>query len=253
MQCSPPWKVKPNGITRPVVRRVDLSPKKILEQMDVIYRMSVSFQDLNVKLCGLKQGPNESPKDYYECMVDVSVALKEYHGDQFQLGELAWMKKDCFYTGLQENYKYLVSQLKDQEDCDPVFMLKEIQESDESWHLVSSSNPLKMSRDEHGKTTCYHDKKTLGHYDKHGHGAYAVRTANVCSESEESLLDVDSESDVTDPQQDSSYHIGMMNMAVEVEDFFDKWNNCDVEGQPCWDCKQPLKPSLKVALKTENE
>ena len=74
----------------------DLSPEKILEKMDMIYRTSVSFWDLNAKLCGLKQGDQESPKDYYEWMVDISVALKECHGDRFQPGELVRMKKQCF-------------------------------------------------------------------------------------------------------------------------------------------------------------
>ena len=44
----------------------DLTPKKILEKMDMIYGTSVSFRDLNAKLCGLKQGERESLKDYYE-------------------------------------------------------------------------------------------------------------------------------------------------------------------------------------------
>ena len=59
----------------------DLSPEKILEKMDMIYGTSVSFRDLNAKLCGLRKGDWESPKDYYEWMVDISVALKEYHRD----------------------------------------------------------------------------------------------------------------------------------------------------------------------------
>ena len=46
--------------------RGDLSPEKILEKMDMIYGTSISFRDLNAKLCGLKQGAQESPKDYYE-------------------------------------------------------------------------------------------------------------------------------------------------------------------------------------------
>ena len=77
-------------------KKGNLSPEKILEKMDMIYRPSVSFWDLNAKLCGLKQGDQESLKDYYECMVDISVALKEYHGDRFQLGKLTQMKKACF-------------------------------------------------------------------------------------------------------------------------------------------------------------
>ena len=110
----------------------DLSPEKILEKMDMIYGTSVSFWDLNAKLCGLKQGDRESPKDYYKRMVDISVALTEYHGDRFQPGELARMKKQCFFASLRENCKYLVSHLKDQDDVDPILMLKEIQECDES-------------------------------------------------------------------------------------------------------------------------
>ena len=60
------------------------------------------------------------------------MALKEYHGDRFQPGELARMKKQCFFASLWENYKYLVSHLKDRDDVDPVFMLKEIWECNES-------------------------------------------------------------------------------------------------------------------------
>ena len=67
--------------------------------MDMIYGTSVSFWDLNAKLCGLKQGAQESPKDYYEQMVDISVALKEYHGDRFQPGELARDEEAMFLRG----------------------------------------------------------------------------------------------------------------------------------------------------------
>ena len=94
----------------------DLMPEKILEKIDMIYRKSASFRDLNAKLCGLKQGEWESPKDYYEWMVNISVALEEYHGDQFQPCELTRMKKACFFAGLRKNYKYLVSHLKDQDE-----------------------------------------------------------------------------------------------------------------------------------------
>ena len=191
----------------------------------MIYGMSISFQD-NVKLCGLKQEDWELPKDYYERMVDISVALKEYHGDRFQPGELVQMKKDCFYAGLQENYKYLVSHLKDWEDINAVFMLKEIQESEESRYLVNSSNPPKRSGDGHSKNTSYHDKKN---YDKHGYGSYQARAVNVWEGLEEfqtdSLSDVETENENDDVQQDSSCHVGMTTMADEGEDFFGKYYN----------------------------
>ena len=154
----------------------DLTPEKILEKMDMIYGTSTSFRDLNAKLCGLKQGPQEFLKDYYEHMVDISIALKEYHGDRFQPGKLAQMKKACFFAGLRENYTYLVSHLKDQEDGDPVFMLKEIRECDESQYPASTSNPPKASGDGTAKNVGYYDKKN---YDRCGYGSYQARMANV--------------------------------------------------------------------------
>ena len=162
------------------------------------------------------------------------------------------MKKDCFYAGLWENYKYLVSHLKDREDVNPVFMLKEIRESEELQYPVNSSNPQKGSSDGHSKNTGYHDKRNY----KHGHSSYQAWATNVWEEPEEywsdSLLDVKTDSEMDDVQKDSSYHIDVTNTADEVEDFFRKCYNCSEEGHPWRDCKKLLKPSLKLALKSEN-
>ena len=54
-------------------------------------------------------------------------------------------------------------------------------------------------------------------------------------------------------QQDSSYHIGVTTTADEGEDFFGKCYNCSEPGHPWCDCKKPLKPALKLALKSEND
>ena len=78
----------------------DLLPAEILKRMDMSYNASVDFRDLNARLCGLKQGAFESPKDYYDCMVDIGVALWEYHQDHFQPGELSRIEKECFFAGL---------------------------------------------------------------------------------------------------------------------------------------------------------
>ena len=86
---------------------------QILKEMDSIYNISVTFWDLNARMCGLKQGTNEPIKAYYERMADISVKLEQYHGDRFSPGELKMMKKDCFYAGLKEHNKYLVSHMKD--------------------------------------------------------------------------------------------------------------------------------------------
>ena len=80
----------------------DLSPAEILKRIDMSYNASVEFRDLNARLCGLKQGAFESPKDYYDRMVDIGVALREYHQDRFQPGELSQIEKECFFAGLQD-------------------------------------------------------------------------------------------------------------------------------------------------------
>ena len=85
------------------------------------------------------------------------------------------MKKQCFFDGLWENYKYLVSHLKDHDYIDPV-MLKEIWECNESQYPASTSNPPKGTRDGPAKNTNYYDKKN---YDRRGYGNYTARTTNV--------------------------------------------------------------------------
>ena len=68
--------------------------------MDMSYNASMDFRDLNARLCSLKQGACESPKDYYNRMVDIGVALWEYHQDRFQPGELSHIEKECFFARL---------------------------------------------------------------------------------------------------------------------------------------------------------
>ena len=133
-------------------------------------------------------------------------------------------------------------------------MLKEIWESEESQYPVSSMNPLKGSRDGHGKTSGYYDKKN---YDKCRHGSYLAWSAIVWTEPDEYesdlLSDIETDSKMDDVQQDSSYHVGVMNTTDEVEDIFGKCYNCSEEGHPGQDSKKPLKPYLKLSLKSEND
>ena len=88
----------------------------------------------------------------------------------------------------------MVSHLKDWDDVDPVFMLKEIRECDESWYPVNTSNPPKGSIDGSAKNTSYYDKRN---YDQRGYGNYQARSANVQEDPEDyqsdSLLEVESE------------------------------------------------------------
>ena len=118
----------------------DLSPAEILKQMDMSYNASMDFRDLNVRLCGLKQGAFESPKDYYDHMVDIGVALRKYHQDRFQPGELSCIEKECFFAGLRDQLKYLVSHMKDKREYSLVDMLKELRENDEARYPANTAH-----------------------------------------------------------------------------------------------------------------
>ena len=132
------------------------TPAQILKEMDSIYNVSITFRDLNAWMCGLKQGMNELIKTYYERMADISVTLEQYQGDCFGPGELSLMKKDCFYTGLKEHNKYLVSHMKDQDQYGLAQMLKEIWEQEDSCYLANMTpKPL----DNQNKSTTHYDRK----------------------------------------------------------------------------------------------
>ena len=54
------------------------TPAQILREMDSIYNVSVTFQDLNAQMCGLKKGMNEPIKSYYEWMADISALVSNW-------------------------------------------------------------------------------------------------------------------------------------------------------------------------------
>ena len=151
------------------------TPAQILREMDSIYNVSVTFWDLNARICGLKQGMNEPIKSCYERMADISVKLEQYHGDRFGPGELSLMKKDCFYAGLKEHNKYLVSHMKDRDQYGPVQMLKEIREQEDS-RYPANTTPKPHNQDNHNKNANHYGGKGLT-YDKTR--AYAIRHTEV--------------------------------------------------------------------------
>ena len=134
------------------------TPAQILREMDSIYNVSVTFRDLNARMCGLKQGMNEPIKSYYKWMADISVKLEQYHGDRFGPGELSLMKKDCFYAGLKEHNKYLVSHMKDRDQYGPAQMLKEIREQEDSCYLANTT-PKPHNQDNHNKNVNHYGGK----------------------------------------------------------------------------------------------
>ena len=222
---------------------------QILKEMDSIYNVSVTFQDLNARMCGLKQGMNEPIKAYYERMVDISVKQEQYHGDCFGPGELKMMKKDCFYMGLKKLNKYLVSHMKDRDQYGPAQMLKEIQEQEDSRYPANTT--LKPHNHDNMNKNMTHYGGKGSPYDKAR--AYMVRHTDV------QLLDPEQDKPNPPPNckvdpakiYDEGYYMAVINMANKA----DKWGqcfNCGKEGH-CWaDCTEPLKESLKQAKERAN-
>ena len=217
------------------------TPAQILKEMDSIYNVSITFWHLNTQMCGLKQGMNEPIKAYYERMADISIKLEQYHVDHFRLDGLTLMKKDCFYTGLKEHNKYLVSHMKDRDQYGPTQMLKEIREQADSCYPVNTTLKL-MNMDNQNKNTTHYDRKNTS-YDKCR--TYAVRQAGV------QLPDPVQEEPSPQPASqfdaaqtyDEGYYVAIVNTANEAN----KWGryfNCGKEGHQWQECTKPLKESL---------
>ena len=89
------------------------TPTDILENMDELYGVKMTFQALSAALCGLQQCPYESCRDYYDCMVQITVLLRERHSNRFRPGELTRMTKEYFYSRLRPEHRPIVAHLKD--------------------------------------------------------------------------------------------------------------------------------------------
>ena len=97
----------------------DLHVTRILDGLDSLYGVSMTFQSLNAALCSLQQRQMESAQAYYNRMVQITVILREHHGNHYRPGELARMSKDYFYAGLLPKNRPMVVHLKDQPHTTP--------------------------------------------------------------------------------------------------------------------------------------
>ena len=104
----------------------------------------MTFQSLNAALCGLQQKPMESARAYYNCMAQITVILREHHGNRYRLGELARMSKDCFYAGLLPENHPMVVHLKDQPHTTPLD-LRALLEQEENDALTCTHYPPSTS------------------------------------------------------------------------------------------------------------
>ena len=74
----------------------DLHVTRILDGLDSLYGVSMTFQLLNAALCGLQQRQMESACAYYNHMAQITVILRERHGNRYRPGELAEKRNDRY-------------------------------------------------------------------------------------------------------------------------------------------------------------
>ena len=131
--------------TKMIDENKDLHVTRILDGLDSLYGVSMTFQLLNVALCGLQQKQMEPTCTYYNHMVQITVILREHHGNHYRLGELARMSKDCFYVGLWPENHPMVVHLKDQPHTTPLDLLRALLEQEENNALKCTQYPLSTS------------------------------------------------------------------------------------------------------------
>ena len=118
---------------------------RILDSLDSLYGVSMTFQSLNAALCGLQQRQMESARAYYNRMARITVILRECHGNRYRPGELVRMSKDCFYVGLLPENCPMVVHLKDQPHTTPLDLLKALLEQEENDALTRTQYPPSTS------------------------------------------------------------------------------------------------------------
>ena len=130
----------------------------ILDGLDSMCGVSMTFQSLNAALCGLQQKPMEPTRAYYNHMAQITDIFREHHGNHYRLGELVRMSQDCFYAGfLPENHPMVVH-LKDQPHTTPLDLLKVLLEQEENDALTCTCYPPSTS------ARPSHPPKPMGRY-----------------------------------------------------------------------------------------
>ena len=227
----------------------DLHVTCILDGLDSLYGVSMTFQSLNAVLCGLQQRQMESAHTYYNRMVQITVILRERHGNRYRPGELARMSKDCFYAGLLPENRPMVVHLKDQPHTTPLDLLKALLEQEENdtltrtWYPPSTSSragqPSKPAERYHREPPA--EKRNDG---------YTVCPTQLDTDSTEAAPEVDSAPlndtlDALETWYNNRFLIGLRQAAKVSELRHGRCFNCQKEGHHWHQCKEPLSQELQ--------
>ena len=227
----------------------DLHVMRILDGLDSLYRVSMTFQSLNPTPCGLQQKPMESAHAYYNRMAQITVILRECHGNCYRLGELVRMSKDCFYAGLLPENHPMVVHLKDQLHTTPLDLLKALLEQEENDALTHTHYPLSTSaRPSHPPklAECYHRQPPTN---KRNDG-YTVRPTQLDARQVEAVPEVDPSTfgdmvDALETWYNDGFLIGLWQAAKISEYQSGCCFNCQKEGHRWHQCTEPLSPELQ--------
>ena len=222
----------------------DLHITHILDGLDSLYGVSMTFQSLNAALCSLQQKPMESARAYYNHMAQIMVTLRERHGNCYRPGELARMSKDCFYAGLLPENHPMVVHLKDQSHTTPLDLLRVLLEQEENDALTHTRYPPSTS----ARST--HPPKPAECYQRHPptdkrNDGYTVCPAQLDAAPAKVVPEIDPPplGDTVDALKmwyNDGFLIGLHQAAEISEHRSGRCFNCQKEGH-CWrQCKEVL-------------
>ena len=227
----------------------DLHVMRILDGLDSLYGVSMTFQSLNAALCSLQQRPKESAHAYYNRMAQITVILRERHGNHYRPGELARMFKDCFYAGLLPENRPMVVHLKDQPHTTPLDLLRVLLEQEENDVLTRTHYPPSTS------TRLSHPQKSTEHYHRQPaaekrNDRYTVCPAQLDAAQVEAAPEADAPTfdntvDALESWYNDGFLIGLWQATAISKSRRGRCFNCQKEGHYWRQCKETLSPELQ--------
>ena len=227
----------------------DLHVMHILDGLDSLYGVSMTFQSLNAALCSLQRRPMESACAYYNCMAQITVILRECHGNHDRPGELVRMSKDCFYAALLPENRPMVVHLKDQPHTTPLDLLRVLLEQEENDALTRTHySPSTSTRPSHPQksTERYHRQPaTEKRNDRYTVCPAQLDAAQVEVAPEVDALIFNNTMDALESWYNNGFLISLQQATAISESRSGCCFNCQKEGHYWHQCKETLSLELQ--------